>query len=112
VEEIFVDVIDELKAEPHEGATKQEWAPRLARYLAYCLDGGVLPEDIGLDDVCRLLANAGKTEENETIECIKTRPMALRVLDFLVHAVPKEKAFPKASSGLIIAHMSIYGNNH
>lgn len=73
VEEIFVDVIDELKEEPHEGATKEEWAPRLARYLAYCLDGGILPEDIGLDDVCRLLANQGKTEENEAIECIKTR---------------------------------------
>ena len=61
VEEIFVDVIDPLLDDPHEGATKEEWAPRLARYLAYGLDGGILPEDIGLDDLCRLLANQGKT---------------------------------------------------
>ena len=59
MEEIFVDVIDPLLDDPHEGASKEEWAPRLARYLGYGLDGGILPEDIGLDDLCRLLANQG-----------------------------------------------------
>jgi len=95
VEEIFVDVIDPLKDDPHEGASKEEWAPRLARYLGFCLDGGVLPEDIGLDDMCRLLANQGRTEDMELIECIKTRPMIMRVLDFLVHPIPRGKSWPK-----------------
>ena len=59
VENIFVDVIDPLLNDPHEGASPEDWAPRLAKYLAYSLDGGILPEDMGLDDLCRLLAKQG-----------------------------------------------------
>eukprot|EP00656_Telonema_subtile_P057392 TRINITY_DN9425_c0_g1_i1.p1 TRINITY_DN9425_c0_g1~~TRINITY_DN9425_c0_g1_i1.p1 ORF type:complete len:827 (-),score=254.49 TRINITY_DN9425_c0_g1_i1:97-2577(-) len=95
VEDIFEDVIDVLKEDPHEGVTLEEWAPRLARYCCFCLDGGILPEEIGLDEMCRMLSGKAKDENGDLIDPVRSRPTVLRVLDFLVHVKPRGKSFPK-----------------
>eukprot|EP00658_Telonema_sp_P-2_P012635 TRINITY_DN1480_c0_g1_i3.p1 TRINITY_DN1480_c0_g1~~TRINITY_DN1480_c0_g1_i3.p1 ORF type:complete len:500 (+),score=136.84 TRINITY_DN1480_c0_g1_i3:212-1711(+) len=97
VEDIFEEVIEPLKKDPHEGVSLEDWSPRLARYLGFCLDGGILPEEVGLEEMCSLLCGKAKDDEGEIIpaESLRSRATIMRVLDFLVHVKPRGKSFPK-----------------
>ena len=46
------------------------------RYCCFCLDGGILPEEIGLDEMCRMLRGLAKNEDGELIETAGERAEA------------------------------------
>lgn len=89
------DGINWLEQEDHElgshnVARANQWHAKVARYLAYCVDGGLLPGKFSLADIVSTLCHAVISDE-------ATEKLKL-ILDFLLHIRsrdPVEKWAPK-----------------
>ncbi|CEM06759.1 unnamed protein product [Vitrella brassicaformis CCMP3155] len=89
---------EELGLDPHDETEdmeiyRNEWVMRVARYLAYAVDGGLLGGKFSLADVCDSVGAVG-TEADKKLR---------QVLDFLLHLRPRDMLKPFYSTSLVKA---------